>query len=223
MQDQGFDIWAELERVVTPENVNRIPADWNPPELSDESRRHLRWIKEEPEDCGFLRFLVTCRYKQQYGIIFKFVKRWGPFIEWKYDLMEIRGVRIFRWFSSILLSNYNLALLFFQHGCPCPERYFKDLLFDIGQPSPSKYALLGWLMDHNRLDLSWTRGPPWVNDFCERYKWRRQRCQRVAILICGMAKKSPYFYGNRDMARLLGLFVWRTRRDEEWVPKEIKH
>lgn len=232
----GFDLWAELERVVTPENVNRIPDDWNPPELDLEMGLgiSLNYIKREAryegEDGGFLRFLICWIFRDNPALVYRFVEQWAPYIEWTYDSdTAYDGLKMRRkhWLESHLHHHADLALFLFKHGCPCPEDYMplSHILYPktFAKPSADKTALLLWLMDNNRLDLGWTKGPTWLNDFCQRYKWRRARCQRVALIICGISKRSPYFQRSRDMARMLARYVWCTRRAEGWLDqRQIK-
>jgi hypothetical protein len=234
--EEGFDLWAELERVVTPENVNRIPDDWNPDGMSSTARNYLAWVKQDEKDRGFLRFLCDGRmfFDGEDEIVVRFVRKWAPLIKWGNveEQRDENGCSWFNWTQLTLYRSMRLALLFFQHGCPCPENYlerlstFVSVTPQLGPPTDTKYELLTWLMDHNQLDLAWTKGPVWVNDFCETYKWRRARCQCIAIIVCGVAKRSPYFYGSRDVARLLAHHVWCTRRDAEWIhsltPSQVK-
>lgn len=227
---EGHRLWAELERVVTPDNVNRIPDDWEPPGLRESARQHLAWIKEhEGKDHGFLAFLTSFWFDAHPSVVKRFVQKWSRYIEWKMECVILHGgygIEHNRLFATVF-GKPDFALLFFCHGCPCPEdylatsrRWYQHVL---GKPSSDGYVLLGWLLDHGHLDLTWAEGPKWINDFCERYKWRRARCQRIAVILCGAAKRSPYFAGSRDMARLLARYVWSTRRATGWFSEERPH
>jgi hypothetical protein len=118
-----------------------------------------------------------------------------------------------------------LALMSFQHGCPCGPIYFRQFCRYLHRknisPDPATHhVLLDWLIQHGQADLHWDQGPVWVDELCLRYRTRRANCQMASSILCGIAHYSPLFFGSRDIARLIAAYVWATRWNEVWNEKQ---
>jgi hypothetical protein len=83
---EGSRIWDALEAVVTPENVNCIPQDWEPwcpVDLYDDQiswRYDLKVCKLAHE--GFLVWLLTTSIKRGVEVFQCFLQKWHSFIDW---------------------------------------------------------------------------------------------------------------------------------------------
>lgn len=225
---EGSWFFAELQQIVTAENVNRIPKGWRPSRYNQHKLHQLREMKRERR--GFLFLLIWPEWPEEFACLPWFLRTWGHCIKWnklsRWD-NENKGDK-YTFLEWHFLANPILALTGFQLGCPCGPIFFQQFCRFSRRKNieprddmlPKFVLLLDWLIRNGHADPNWTEGPQWVNDICSTYRTRRSNCQAAARLLCGMNRVFPLLYRSRDVARLIAAHIWATRWDEAWDARE---
>lgn len=216
---EGWPHWRDLEAGVTLENLNRIPADWMPKSRwARDLLVHLSDIKRL--NAGFLALLVAGvgDFPENHRLLHRFLEKWHTHVDWSQLRDDGSGRNLF---YCALLSRPHICELLVSYGCPFPKEDF-DLWAvyhkHVHERSWAAYyeEILILFMDRDLGNVHCTKGPPWFNQICARYRERHDHCRRACVAILGL---HPWPQVSRDVLNLIARQLWTTRAFPDWSPK----